>query len=285
MEILKKRFFYLDSSNVISSDGRSVFSCEVQLDQNYDRIVLVQANIPQSYYMIQSGFNTFILDEGGSSVTITVPEGNYNINSFSLVVKALLNTSSPNGYTYNISYPDAYLTTQTGKYTFTCSNTVANVSIQTNAYDINEQLGFAKNTTNTFSSGSLVSQNVCKFIIEDVVVIHCSHVDENNDILESIYGNNTTQFSNLTYQCPDPLAYSKRLNQSLGNTLSFSITNEGKVPLNFNGLNLTFTVLVYKDSDFRRKTELIYRAMMDKFYWEPTQPTQPSQPSQIDRIN
>ena len=68
---------------------------QIPLNEDYDSICVPQISIPISYYLIQDGYNTFTLIENGSSYLVTIPVGNYNLNSFCEVVSSLLsNTTS-----------------------------------------------------------------------------------------------------------------------------------------------------------------------------------------------
>ena len=55
--------------------------------------------------MIQNGYNSFTLQEGTSTAIITLTPGNYNRKTFASAVQSLLRTTSPNGWSYTITYP------------------------------------------------------------------------------------------------------------------------------------------------------------------------------------
>lgn len=48
---------------------------------------------------------------------------------------------------------------------------------------------------------------------------------------------------------PDPLAYSKKLVNKDSGVFNFSLTNEKNVLIDLNGLNMTFTLMLYKDGN------------------------------------
>src|SRR3954470_22945414 len=117
--ITSKRLFYVDSHQRISGT-HSNFTYQLDYkNEDYDYCVVLQATIPKSYYLIQSGQNTFTLQEGGSAATITVPIGNYSRSSFQSQLQSLLNSLSPNHWTYAISIPNTLITGDTGLYTYT----------------------------------------------------------------------------------------------------------------------------------------------------------------------
>ena len=82
-----------------------------------DSVVVLQASIPSSFYLIQDGLNTFGLVEDGVTTTITVPPGNYSARVFASVVSTLMTTASPNHWTYSITLPGV-TAPSTGKFTY-----------------------------------------------------------------------------------------------------------------------------------------------------------------------
>jgi hypothetical protein len=65
---------------------------------------LYSATIPVCWYNIRDTNNSFILVEDATETTISIPTGNYNAKTFASTVEALLNTGSPNGITYTMTY-------------------------------------------------------------------------------------------------------------------------------------------------------------------------------------
>ena len=79
-----KRVIYIDSGSQLTS-SKNIWSNQIDMnfEGDYNRITVLQSQIPVSYYVIGSGANTFTLTEGSSSVTITISPANYNVFSFS----------------------------------------------------------------------------------------------------------------------------------------------------------------------------------------------------------
>ena len=80
---------------------------------------------PKSYYLIQEGYNSFVLGEQdltmiNTASTVTIPPGNYSKNGFIIALTSALNTASRHHYIYSITYP-ASSETNTGKFTFKVS--------------------------------------------------------------------------------------------------------------------------------------------------------------------
>ncbi len=242
------KIFYINSINRISGETNN-FLYKLQIpNEGYDRVTMLQCNIPASYYSVQDKYNTFILSELGVDKTITVTAGNYSATSFATIVTTLLNSNSMNGWIYNITIPSGFGNINTAKFTFTVSNNTGQPSFTFNLH-INNQFGFNPNIKYTFVSNTLISQNVIKFIPEDTLFIHSDIVESSEtSILQDIYNNNTVGFSNIIYQCHDVEGYSKKFKQNSSNTYFFSLTDSDNHPIDLNGLNLTFTILLYKDN-------------------------------------
>ena len=271
-DIRDGRFLYITSGDQLHQNVNT-FSFTIQLDQtkNYDRITLMQANIPISYYTIQAGFNTFTLTENNISVLVTLPIGNYNANSFATIVGNVMSSTSPNNLTYTISYPNSFNQTQTGKFTYTVNSTITPISLTFPSTSvINNQFGFDAGSTNTFTVGSLtstlISTDVINFIPENTIFIHSNLViDENGtDVLQEIFSNNTQPFQNLVFLNPNPSQYSKKLASGKIQSATFSITDEYGSPIYLNGLDVVLTLLVYKQDDTNEKIQKYMKYLIEK---------------------
>jgi hypothetical protein len=247
MSLIKdKQLYYVDSHQRLSGT-HSDFSFYFDVTNEYDYAVVLQANIPKSYYIVDINENTFILNEINLSATITLPIGNYSRNSFKAQLQTSLNASSPNGWSYTVNIPNSSITADTGLYTYTVTG---NGGVQPQfiiGNFLGEQLGFDSNTTNTFIGNTLVSVNVVKFQAKDSLFIHsnmCSNGSD--DILQEIFGVDNPSFGNIIYQCLDFEAYAKPLVSSNNRTYHFYLTDEDSNPINLNGQNITFTVLLFK---------------------------------------
>lgn len=246
----KKFIYYVNSANRLNaSDTDNSFSYKfINLqDGEFDSVVVLSASIPKSFYLFQNGQNTFQLKENTSTVTITIPQGNYNRNSLLAIVMRLLNTNSPNGWTYIITYPNINVTADDGKYYFTVTGNSSQPSLifQTYCY---EQLGFNINSTNTFVSNSLVSSNVCNLSVETTLFIH-SNVSQNynsDNTLQEVYSNGEASYSYINFINPCPHEYSKPFENNNSNTFNFTLTDEYGNLINTNGININFTIMFYK---------------------------------------
>jgi hypothetical protein len=271
--MLRKKIVYLDSGNQLTSSINTWSNqIDINFQEDYDRVTVLQAQIPVSYYVIGQTANKFTLTEGLQSVTITIPASNYNVYNFATVVGNLMTTNSPNGYTYTITYPNNFISPDTGLFTYRVNSIAKTVSLTfPRLSPIADQFGFYLSSTNFFSvSGMeqvLTSTAVVNFIPENSLLIHANIVDgettsELSDVLISIYGSNVQPYSTITYVNPCPLETSRRL-ASRDRNLIFSITDENNGQIFMNGQNILMVLMFYKEDSTSRSIEQ-YIAMKTK---------------------
>lgn len=251
---ITKKLFYINSSNRISGTD-SDFYYQIDLS-NYEptHVLVLQANIPKSYYVVQNGYNTFTLSEpyasGTSTTTITIPAGNYNRSNFMIVLQSQLTTLSAQGYTYTISIPNSVNSGDTGKYTFSVAGNGTyqpSFIIPNDPNNMYEMLGFVAGSTNTFVTNTLTSTNVIKLLKEDSIFIHSDIVGGvTDDVLQEIYTVDNSDFSNIVFQNFARDYYDKEIKGSKSNSFRFYLMNEGNEAINLNGLNWTMTLCVFK---------------------------------------
>jgi hypothetical protein len=226
------------------------YQLQIPASEGYDRVVLLNASIPNSFYLIQSGYNTFTLREGGVDTTITIPPGNYSAKVFAQVVSALMTQTNPNGWTYTMTLPNQNVEASTGKFTYSVAGNFGSQPSIICTDNVNEQLGFAANSTNTFANDKIISTTVVNFAPESTIFIHSDIADNgDSDVLQEIYSGNTPTLAVITYQCSAPEYYSKALQSRQSNTFNFSITNEKKQLMNLNGVDVQLTLCLYKKDD------------------------------------
>lgn len=253
MSFPSSQIYYINSTHRLSgSHGHFTYQLKLPANCNFDRVCLLQANVPISYYLIPANYNKFVLTERkagvDTTVDLTIPVGNYNASSFASLVPPLLNAASPNHWIYTMTFPSSFSAVQTAKFTYTVvgPTSVAEYATFTFTQDMCEQFGFDENTSNILQS-TLVSKNIVSFVPETSILIHSDIVnDGDTDIFEVIFANNNVPLSNATYQCQDVAGYSKRLRTSQANAYSFSLTDEHGKQLDLNGLSCIFTIILFK---------------------------------------
>jgi len=246
--ITQKQYFYVNSNDRISGT-HSDFEYELNILGNFDYAVVLQASIPKSYYLVQSNRNTFILEEDGIQTTISIPIGTYDRNSFQSQLETSLNAQSFYHWVYTLAISDTTVTSDTGKYTITVNG---NGGIQPKIILGNylyEQFGFNANTTNSFIGNALTSTNVVKFQLEDTIYLRSNIVANLEDnVLQEVFATTSQDYGNIIWVCQDVEAYSKNI-ISKPSIARFWITNENDEPLDLNGQNVVFTLLLYKKED------------------------------------
>jgi len=252
-----KQIFYINSARRLTGT-HSNFSYFLNIDPNeeFDRVVVLAASIPKSYYLVDSTYKSFTLQESSSTVTINFSVGNYTRNSLGIKLQSLLNTNSPNNYTYSVSYSNISTTNDNGKYTITVSGNggVQPIFIFTN--QMYEQLGFDLNSSNQFSGGILESTNVVNLTNETTLFIHsdiCQN-NEGNNILQEIYASGEASYSMINFTNPIPLEYSKPMNTTFSKSSSYNfyLTDENGTSIDTNGININMTIMIYKKNDIDR---------------------------------
>ena len=246
MTSLVQRIYYINTLNKAGGTNEN-FQYHIQIpNEGYDRVVLLQASIPSSFYMIQDGFNTFNLVENDIHTPIAVPAGNYSAKVFAKVVKELMNTASPHQWIYDITLPNSNTSPSTGKFTFSVTGNSSQPCIVC-TLNVNEQLGFAINSTNTFVGNNITSSTTVNFALETTIFIK-SDIGSNGDsnILQEIYSGNNESFSYITYHASQADLYSKELVSKQSGVFNFSIINEKGQLMNLNGVDAQFTICLFK---------------------------------------
>jgi len=248
--IENSRIVYINSRNRVSGDDSNfLYKLDLPNNNNFDSVAVLQCVIPKTYYLVQRN-SYFTLSENGNSVLIEVPEGNYTRSSFRNKIQSLLNSDSPNNYTYTVTVPNTSTNPDTGKYTFTVSNNSGVQPILIFTDTLYEQFGFSLNTSNQFVNDTLESVNVIKMQVEDALFIHSNICGNNgNDILQEIYTTNNPDFSEIVFENNNVESYSKKLTNNSGGTYHFSLTNEDGQIMYLNGGNIVLTLLCYKKSN------------------------------------
>ena len=263
-----KAIIYINSRNRLSgTDSNFNIYLPIDTSMKYDHVTLLQANIPKTYYQVNTGYNTFTLVENTSQVTITVPIRTYNRQLFATIIANLLTANSPNALTYQISYSNTNIEPETGLFTYTVSGGTIQPSLIFPASSLlYEQMGFAYASTNTFSSGELTSTAVCNFASETSLFIRsdvCFNYYSQDNVLQEIYVGGVSYNSVIAFQNVCSIDYSKKVVKT-GNVFNFSLTDENGNILDLNGVNMVFTILFYRNSPTEKLLEHYIRLKANK---------------------
>lgn len=256
MSIGNSRIEYINSLQVSGSDTDFTWTMNIAPNEEYDRVCVLFANIPISYYLVTDSDNTFDLGELGEIRHIRVPVGNYNTTSFMVVLVSLLNAASVDmghNWTYTVTMKNAFTSGTDGKFYYSVSGNSGNQPTIGTSTLICEQLGFPINTALMFESDSLVSPYVVNFIPETTLYVYSDLIETKNNntsnVLQEFYGNNSTSFSNIVYECMNVEAYSKPIRKGFKNSFTIKLINEHGQALDTNGQPIFMTLLFYKNND------------------------------------
>ena len=254
MQITDRFYYNVDSDDRLGG-SESKFNVRIPLPRlDFQYVVVKDLFIPKTYWLIPSGENTFILIEGGVSTTITIPAGNYLAKAFGIVVQGLLNTNSPNKWTYAMAYPNIGTTTNTGFWTFTVTGNSSQPSLQFVNYCY-EQFGFEANTTHTFVSNTLISTSVIFMQVESNVSLRTNMIDELQGILETVHSGNTVDFGIIAYNCSDAYMWAHKLKIPNPTCPDFYVTDPHGSSLNLNGTPINFTLMYFNVNPIFDKIE------------------------------
>lgn len=258
--LLEKEIFYINSKNRIGgSDEDFLFNLVYDVEKKYDRVVILQASVPKSYYSIQADQNSFILEENTTQAIIYVPIGTYTRKSFRNKLIQLLNLNSPNGWTYNVTIPNTNVDPDNGKYTFSVTGNGTSQPLLIFTSFLYEQFGFDRDSTNTFVGDQLTSKNVINLNIESTIYIRSDICQNKNDnVLQEIFTTNSQSFGNIVFKNKNVEEYSKPFIPSK-NIYRFFLTDENNNKLNLNGSNFVFTLMLYKRNDYYLMAKEFYR--------------------------
>lgn len=239
---------------------------------NIAALKILEVQIPFSYYVINSGNNTFLLYEENqlvTSSTVTLPVGNYTPAQMCSALGTALTSASLNARTYTVTYND-----QTLKMTITSTAGLAftlNFGAPTNSGNVNPRLyiGFpGGNSTSTGGSpNTLVTPNAISLSGPNYIYVNSQTMGQ----LFNIYlpkgafnlggGNAGPQMAKIavnansggviSWQDPDPEKWFDVESLSQLNQIDFYLTlgnTTTQIPLKLNGLSFSLKLGILVNS-------------------------------------
>lgn len=218
--------------------------------QNFDSVCLVQASVPKSYYNMPTNYNTFTLKENSTSVTVTIPKGNYTRINLQSVLASTLTTASPNGLTYTVSYPSASVA-DTFHYTFSVNTITVAVSFIFSSISPYRQLGFdiatyaftvGVSTSTLESINSLNLSYILRAFIKSNIVANAT-----DGILEELLNfGSFPSASVMSYQQVSFDLNSRLFNKQNKNSWSFALVDSFGVEIDLNGISWAFSLVLFQ---------------------------------------
>lgn len=235
------------------SDSDFIISIPLKKNNKFTHVAIIDISVPKSYYLIGQGENTFVVRENEVDYIVTIPIGNYNITSFIYVLNNLFQHTAGLNH-YSVSFPDSKTEAQTGKMTFTHTNTQHNSEFIFGNNHLPEVMGFARGSSNSFVIGqttsTLVSTNIANFQRESTLFVHSNLASNSeDDILIELFASGNPDLSNINLTNGDLEEHSKEFIGSQSNSFHFYITDEYRQGLNLNGINMLITLCFYEKNE------------------------------------
>jgi hypothetical protein len=260
--------YHLNSGDRIEGTNGN-FQTRIDFPNNkitdFDTIALLDASIPKSYYSIQTGQNTFTLEENGTDITITISPGTYSATVFATALATGLTVGSQTAVNYSVTFD-----LNTAKFKFEADTNSITIKLKFNNFMYN-RLGFDKGGTYTFevegNKSILNSVNVIDMSPEVDIMLRTSLVqgiDANEDILYDISTAGVPPYGIVKLLNNDPVSHSRDLNTAT-NLFTFRLTDENDNDIILNGINFTATLLFYKKSSLPQKIKDFIRYIVELF--------------------
>ena len=234
-------------SFILRGTGRISTILKTDLSK-YTHCVVKTVSIPKTYYTLPSDAN-LILNEGSGDIQVGFTAGNYNVNSFRLLLQTNLNAAGT--YTYAVSFPNARTDVDTGHYTITVSNNTSSITISTDDIYLAQMMGIDPNTTYTSVGNKIESVNVVNFQSYDEIIIRSNIVTSKDQILQEVYSSGTLYNTSIEWEASDILLHQKKLSIGLGvqHTLEFFLTDSNGNEIDLNGNAWSLSIMFFREDN------------------------------------
>ena len=229
---------YLNSSNCDRYIDNSMSYCEwglplIEIPDGYHIYLSVQnCVIPYSFYNITSLNNTLVIMANLITTTITIPEGNYNINQLILTLLSLV--ISGFGITYN-NINNKMLFTYTSEFGILSTSTILPI------------IGFVSNTSYISTNKSLISVNninmhpiKCINIVSNLITYNINKSFVNNNSILCCIPILNQPFSLIQYNNQNNFRINLFVNSL--SSIKIKLIDDNGTILNLNGLNFSLTI-------------------------------------------
>ena len=231
---------YVSDEYGVAGGVAGQFEFEMSIPGNHNRMSLVSANLPKSFYMIGEDRNMFLLDAN----TITVPPGNYSVSE-------LVNTLNELLQPLNSS---VVFDRKTGKMTLTTTA----LTITFPATSILYLMMGCDRGVYPIIGDTWTSPDVCIFQSLSLAWVNCSMVSDSasqsySDNLAVIPCNTEVSYSFIQYNNPNVKETGKRMISFGGEglvktTVKWSILDDSGEILDFNGLSVQLLVYTWREA-------------------------------------
>ncbi len=263
---------HVTSRGRASGQSSTSFQYPLWVPRDHNRITLIAAQIPKTYYLVDSGYNTFTWSNT-PGVTYTVPPGNYTYTTFAAWWNASA-IGTTGGVTISTSQAPTSLlsgfnTLSDGLFRFHAT------SLGTLTFPEGSQLplilGFIPATSGdttkqiTGTSGQYTtSDQVVDFTATSQIYITCDKAagvaagaDEKSGMLSHFFVNQIPDLSFVTFTNPAPIDTARVMqNEAVVDPTprlvyaGFSITGDGYSSLDLHGHDVDLVVMTYCEHDY-----------------------------------
>jgi len=248
--------FHLHFSSTDALSGTSsdfTIGCSIPSPPNgldFNRVAAVDVAIPKSWYLVTAPYNTFRLVENGTSVTVTIPAGNYSYPQWVSQVPAIITTASPNRWVYTavmVNTPSLGVVS----YTVTGSGGLQPSFIVNTTGDLSQQLGFPSGTW-TFVGGTLQGTIPYNATGEFGIRLRSDICESEGDstLADILDVGLSGPGSIIRFQLQECLAQTKRFHRTGSTAFRFWLVSAttGR-PINLNGLPIIVHLKIYRLED------------------------------------
>lgn len=229
----KKSSVSFDFNAIVRKDARIL----------YHTIAIQSAEIPASYYNVNSSNNTINLTEGAQTFSVVIPPGNYNANTYATAFIEAHNAL------FAVDATLAFNTT-TGK--FSLMSDVAALAIVVNLPDTTAQtiLGITNTTNYPYNAGNpTFMDNPANFL--GIVKIKVSSNALAGDNYDSVSLNTSTLIDTISTSA---IPFGLTIYNSLGresfvkakriDEIDLQLNDQDDNPIDFNGTDWNFTIIL-----------------------------------------
>lgn len=241
-------FIYVSSDNRIDGNSHDFIFTDINfpITNNYDRVSVVGITIPKSWYLIDDDNNNFIIIENSINKTITISNGNYDLNQFLTELTNKINAVCDETY-------DVTINLNTGKLVFTITTTPVVQPTLKLTNSINKQLGFEQGEY-LFSGNILTSVNVISLQKTEHIKVFSNIVPEQGILVDMAVSDE--DFTHISYFPNDIVGHSRSFKNTTSNFWSFKILdfNTGNL-IDLNGLSVSMSLIFFRKD---RTPEIIF---------------------------
>lgn len=245
MSYIDYRLINLNSTNAIKYNGTMLSNVlfnfknilKEESDILYSNCGILNAQIPASFYSVNSSNNTLKYTVGASNYTLTIASGNYNANT--------LITALQNGFSSNSTPITITIDKLNGKLSFSYTSSF---SFQFNGSTIFKILGFDPNTNYSSVSNNINGVYPCNLLGAKRINIYSNALA--NYSIDSFYLTNTSLIQSLSISVPafGLITYQNftanygRLKQRFINEIDIQLFDENNNYLDFNNIDWSITL-------------------------------------------